>query len=81
MGMASKWEFSTGEVFEVSHTPTEVAKGVFLWHTFYSTVHLGTHKSGDSVRFSMLYACPKHPLAKEAGVTYIQERAAYDLEY
>lgn len=81
MGMASKWEFTTGESFEFSHTPVEISKGVFLWHTFHSTVHMGSHKGVDSVRFSMLYACPKHPLAKDTGVTYIQERAAYDLEY
>ena len=81
MGMASKWELSTGEVFEFSHTPVEITTGVFMWHTFNSTLHLGEHKGESSVRFSMLYACPKHPLAKESGVTYIQERAAYDLEY
>lgn len=80
-GLETTWETSAKEVLTVSATPTEVAPSIFLWHTFQTDLQYRPHKGVYGVRFSMLYRCKNHPAYQEEGCFYIQERAAFDLEF
>ena len=85
-GFASEWvteptDTEDSVIYSIDYTPTELAPGVFMWTTFNSSVQMTSHRGQKSLRFSMLYSCGLHPATKVQGVHYIQERAAFDLEF
>lgn len=80
-GFLSHWtRESTGEPLQVSHTPVEIAHGVFLYHTFESSVNFrrlaGTNYA---ISFSMVYRSRhNHAKCRENGTHYVLENRVFN---
>lgn len=83
-GIESMWaDDDHGRSIVLAHTPTEVAPGVFVGHTIYSSVEYTEHKAETyGARFSMYFRSQKHPLyTRTPNVYYILEQTIFDDEF
>lgn len=83
-GFESTWQDEmTGEALEVSHAPKQIAPGIFLGHTIYTSADYVEHQTEQfGMRFSMYFRSRKHPLySREEGIHYILEEAIFKEQF
>lgn len=80
-GLQSTWKDSAGNVLLVSHQPSEIAPGCFLWHPKHNTLELVDWKGGKSLRFSAMWRTAFNPNQKVSGEIYLSEKLVFDRNF
>jgi len=79
-GLSTRW-VTSDEVFTVTHSPSKVAEGVFMWHVFDGNVQYMPHAGIFSTSLATAWKSPLNPSVKVEGVVYILEKTAFDATF
>lgn len=76
-GLETTWVYRGGHV-TVTHTPTEVFKGCFLWHNHLSMLEFARTGKKREARVAMTWKTQLNPKIQREGVNYLLEQYVYD---
>lgn len=76
-GLTSTWAYRGGEI-QVSHTPTEVFQGCFLWHNHLSMIEYARLGKRREARVAMTWKTKRNPQVQLEGVNYMLEQYVFD---